>query len=186
MFGPHPRTATWEQQQANRLEATGYLSRRDAEIPQPMAQKCESNRMQGETSDRSGVEKIRFSTSRQQRGTCTELGSYLGERDTARWQQTQGQSGCYVWAENQHYDGIANWPGRCSRDTTVSRRTYPSAIRQVRRSTDRVRLPPQQGQKVSRTPSTSRGAVQHAQSCGLLQLSTDPINDSTSHCRQCF
>ena len=55
---------------------------------------------------------------------CAELGSNLGEKDAACWEEIQSQPGCYIWNEHYHSDRIADWTGGCSGDTAHGRGSF--------------------------------------------------------------
>jgi len=113
MFGPRTRSAIWEWQQAKGLEATGYLTRDQAEVlaaadgevqRQPASQ-------QAARPDPSGNQVLYLPDL----GTkCAELeGHYTGDNHGECWQEVRSQPGCHVWNDHYHSDMTVDWTGAC-------------------------------------------------------------------------
>ena len=96
------------------LEATGYLSREETEVLAAAGAREQAASRETEEPDESGNQVIHFAAAGPR---CAELGSYLGERSAACWQETHSLLGCYLWNELCRYDHIADWTGECSGDT---------------------------------------------------------------------
>lgn len=114
MFGPRTRSAIWEWQQAKGLEATGYLTRDQAEVlaaaggevqRQPASQ-------QAARPDPSKNQVLYLPDL----GTkCAELeGDYTVGNYSECWQEIRNQPGCYVWDPYHHSDQhTVDWTGAC-------------------------------------------------------------------------
>ena len=124
MFGPRTRSAIREWQQAKGLEATGYLTREEADALAASAGEIRGERASQEASGgaRAGSQVLYFAAAGPK---CADLGgSYLLEKHAACWEEIQSQPGCYVWTEHYHSDRSADWTGACSGDTAHGRGTY--------------------------------------------------------------
>lgn len=124
MFGPRTRSAIWEWQQAKGLEATGYLTREEADALAASAGEIREERASQDASRgvRADNQVLYFAAAGLK---CADLGgSYLMEKHAACWEEIQSQPGCYTWTEHYHSDRSADWTGACSGDTAHGRGTY--------------------------------------------------------------
>ena len=119
MFGPRTRSAIREWQQAKGLEASGYLSREEAEVLAAAGREQAASRETAEPVE-PGNQVLYFAAAGPK---CAELGN-LGERSAACWQEIQSQIGCYIWNEYYRSDRIADWTGECSGDTAHGRGSF--------------------------------------------------------------
>ena len=118
LFGPRTRSAIGEWQQAKGLEATGYLSRQEAEVL--AAAGAESREQpERETAEPAGSRNqvLYFAAAGPK---CAELGSNLGEGDGC-WEEIPSQEGCFAWTTSYLSYRIENWTGGCSGDTAHGR-----------------------------------------------------------------
>ena len=123
MFGPRTRSAIWDWQQAKGLEATGYLSREEAEVLAAVGAESREQAASRETAEPAGSrnEILYFAAAGPK---CAELGSNLGDSYAACWAEIQSQPGCYIWYEYYRPDLIADWTGGCSGDTAHGRGNF--------------------------------------------------------------
>ena len=113
MFGPHTRSAIWEWQQAKGLETTGYLSRDEAEVLAAAGAESREQPASRETAEPEGS-KNQVLYFMPEGPKCAELGSNLGEKDAACWEEIQSQPECYIWNDHYHSDRTADWTGECA------------------------------------------------------------------------
>ena len=121
MFGPRTRTAIREWQEAKGFEATGFLTRDQADAlagsvgrpsARPVAQRTEKST-------------IPTLTAAQLKPKCWELTEiYRGDNHAACWQQVEGRPGCHVWNEHYHSDQAIRWAGACPGGVADGRGTY--------------------------------------------------------------
>ena len=119
LFGPRTRSAIGEWQQAKGLEATGYLSREEAEV---LAAAGSESREQPESREAtepaaSRNQVLYFAAAGPK---CAELGSNLGWGDGC-WEEIPSQPGCFVWTKRYLLYRIEDWTGGCSGDTAHGR-----------------------------------------------------------------
>ena len=119
MFGPRTRSAIGEWQQAKGLEATGYLSREEAEVLAAAGAESRDQPASQETAEPAGSrnEILYFAAAGPK---CAELGSNLGWGDGC-WEEIPSQAGCFVWTTRYLVDRIEDWTGECSGDTAHGR-----------------------------------------------------------------
>ena len=119
MFGRRTRSAIWEWQQAKGLEATGYLSREEAEVLAAAGAESREQPASREAAEPVGSrnEILYFAAAGPK---CAELGSNLGEGDGC-WEEIQSQPGCFVWTTIYLSYRIEDWTGECSGDTAHGR-----------------------------------------------------------------
>ena len=134
LFGPRTRSAIGEWQQAKGLEATGYLSREEAEVLAAAGAESREQPASREAEEPAGSRNqvLYFAAAGPK---CAELGSNLGERDGC-WEEIPSQPGCFVWTTSYLLYRIEDWTGECSGDTAHGR----GSVSQVSaRSGDTVR-----------------------------------------------
>ena len=119
MFGPRTRSAIGEWQQAKGLEATGYLSREEAEVLAAAGAESRDQPASRETAEPAGSRNqvLYFAAAGPK---CAELGSNLGVGDGC-WEEIPSQPGCFVWTTNYLRSRIEDWTGECSGDTAHGR-----------------------------------------------------------------
>ena len=119
MFGPRTRSAIGEWQQAKGLEATGYLSREEAEVLAASGAESREQSASRETAESAGSRNqvLYFAAAGPK---CAELGTNLGEGDGC-WEEIPSQPGCFVWTTSYLSYRIEDWTGECSGDTAHGR-----------------------------------------------------------------
>ena len=124
MFGPRTRSAIGEWQQAKGLEATGYLSREEAEVLAAAGAESREQPASRETAEpaESRNQVLYFAAAGPK---CAELGSNLGEGDGC-WEEIPSQTGCFVWTTSYLSYRIEDWTGECSGDTAHGRGSLSS------------------------------------------------------------
>jgi len=143
MFGPRTRSAIWEWQQSKGLEATGYLTREEADA---LAASAEEDREEPASQDtpegtRAGGQVLYFAAAGPK---CSDV-----DRRTSCWQEISNKSGCYFWAND--WRGKLDWSGGCSGDTAHGRGTLGTRDGAYQ-GTGEFAHGKQQGHWVSRTP----------------------------------
>ena len=143
MFGPRTRSAIGEWQQAKGLEATGYLSREEAEVLAAAGAESREQPASRETAEpaRSRNQVLYFAAAGPK---CAELGSNLGDGDGC-WEEILSQPGCYIWSVSPIFWGVlnplarsANWTGDCSGDTAHGRGNYSLSYEHERFGSEQI------------------------------------------------
>jgi len=118
MFGPRTRSAIWEWQQAKGLEATGYLTREEAEALAASAGEIRGERASQEASGeaRAGNQVLYFAAAGPK---CPGM-----PEGSSCWREMSNKPGCYVW-EQRFIPSVeeGEWSGACSGDTAHGRGT---------------------------------------------------------------
>ena len=133
LFGPRTRSAIGEWQQAKGLEATGYLSREEAEVLAAAGAESREQPESRETVEPAGSRNqvLYFAAAGPK---CAELGSNLGEGDGC-WEEIPSQPGCFVWTISYLSYRIEDWTGDCSGDTAHGRGSLSSVHVRYERNT---------------------------------------------------
>ena len=165
LFGPRTRSAIGEWQQAKGLEATGYLSREEAEVLAAAGAESREQPASREAAEPAGSrnEGLYFAAAGPK---CAELGSNIGEGDHC-WEEIPSQPGCFVWTIRSVHRRVEDWTGGCSGDTAHGRGTLSYA----RVSSGTVTL-------------TGTGALMHGKSTGhwsFLRVDRDTSGLSISN-----
>ena len=118
MFGPRTRSAIREWQQAKGLEATGYLTREEAEALAASAGEIRGERASQDASGgaRAGNKVLYFAAAGPK---CFGM-----PKGSSCWREMSNKPGCYVWMSffNPSFEEV-DWSGACSGDTAHGRGT---------------------------------------------------------------
>ena len=118
MFGPRTRSAIWEWQHAKGLEATGYLTREEADA---LAASAGENRGERASQDapggaRAGNQVLYFAAAGPK---CPGM-----PEGSSCWREMSNKPGCYVWVQDFSPSvEEGEWSGACSGDTAHGRGT---------------------------------------------------------------